>query len=213
MLHIKEAIIVEGKYDKERLKSVTDAPIICTEGFNIFKNPHIISSIRTLAKDIGIIVLTDSDRAGFKIRNYIKQCIGKAGTVKHAYIPHIEGREKRKDSPGKEGILGVEGMTEELLYDILKKVTEIKKTDECLHSENARLAELNSVNTTKPITKQDFYFDGLTGGTESFEKRKRLAKYFNLPPRISTNSMLELLNKIHGYEKYKAAVKEINKNC
>lgn len=212
MLHIKEAIIVEGRYDKERVKTITDAPIICTEGFNIFRNPKIINYIRALSKDIGIIILTDSDRAGFKIRNYIKQCIGKDGTVKHAYIPHIEGKEKRKDAPGKEGILGVEGMSEELLYDILKKVTDVKKSDENSDSKNINETKSGiSENTHKMITKQDFYFDGLTGGNDSFEKRKMLAKYFNLPPRISANSMLELLNKVYGYKKYKAAIEEINK--
>lgn len=201
MLHIKEAIIVEGRYDKERVKQITDAPIICTGGFNIFKNPQIISSIRSLAQDVGIIVLTDSDRAGFKIRNYIKQCVGNNGTVKHAYIPSVEGKEKRKDTPGKEGILGVEGMTEDILYEILKKVTSVERTDNPFPDKN---------EPQKIITKKDLYFDGLTGGADSFDKRKKLAKHFNLPPRISTNAMLDLLNKVYGYEKYKAAVEKIN---
>ena len=124
MLHIKETIVVEGKFDKEQLKKITDAPIICTGGFSLYTEKSIINSIRTMAKKTGVIVLTDSDSAGFRIRNYIKQCVGSQGVIKHAYIPTIEGKERRKQVGGKEGLLGVEGMSEELLTQILQSVTE-----------------------------------------------------------------------------------------
>lgn len=194
MLHITETIIVEGKFDKEQLKKVTDAPILCTGGFDLYTNKNTIKSIREMAKRTGVIVLTDSDSAGFRIRNYIKQCVGDCGTVKHAYIPTIEGKEKRKEKPGKEGILGVEGITEEKLAEILRSVTEVSEADE---------------NGGIKITKTMLYEDGLTGGDESAEKRRKLARVLGLPVRISTNALIEILNKAYGYEEYKKAVEKI----
>ena len=129
MIHIKEAIIVEGKYDKEKLKKITDAPIICTNGFDLYRSSQLMNSIRFLAKRNGIIILTDSDSAGFRIRNYIKTCVGKDGSVKHAYIPAVKGKEKRKEQAGKEGLLGVEGMSEDILLDILSKLTSVSTSD------------------------------------------------------------------------------------
>lgn len=120
MLKIKEAIIVEGNYDKIKLSSCVDALILTTDGFGVFKNREKLELIRTLAEQIGVILLTDADRAGFTIRNYVKQGIGK-DKLKHAYIPDIKGKEKRKDTPSKEGLLGVEGMEKELLIDALLK--------------------------------------------------------------------------------------------
>ncbi len=194
MLHITETIIVEGKFDKEQLKKVTDAPILCTGGFDLYTNKGTIKTIREMAKRTGVIILTDSDGAGFRIRNYIKQCVGQNGTVKHAYIPSIKGKEARKDKPGKEGLLGVEGITEEKLAEILMSVTEVK-------------AEEDIAETT--ITKAMLYEDGLTGGEESAEKRKRLAHMLGLPSRISTNALLEILNKVYGYDEYRAALKKL----
>ncbi len=195
MLHITETIIVEGKFDKEKLKAVTDAPIICTGGFDLYRNKNIINTIRKMAEKTGIIILTDSDSAGFRIRNYIKQCVGNCGTVKHAYIPSVEGKERRKEQAGKEGLLGVEGMTEELLADILANVTEVS------------LLPKSEIK----ITKSMFYEDGLTGAVNSFEKRKALAKSLGLPVRISTNALLDILNKAFEYDEYRAAVEKINK--
>ncbi len=195
MLHIKETIVVEGKFDREQLKKVTDAPVICTGGFSLYTGKSIINSIRAMAKKTGVIVLTDSDSAGFRIRNYIKQCVGDKGTVKHAYIPAIEGKERRKQIGGKEGLLGVEGMNEELLTEILKSVTE-----EYIPKEQGR-----------KITKAMLYQDGLSGGCESAEKRKKLARILGLPIRISANAMLEVLNSAIGYEDYKSALAKIEK--
>ena len=195
MLHIKETIVVEGKFDKEQLKKVTDAPIICTGGFSLYTGKSIINSIRAMAKKTGIIVLTDSDSAGFRIRNYIKQCVGGQGVVKHAYIPTVEGKERRKQVGGKEGLLGVEGMSEELLTEILKSVTE----------------EYVPIEQGQKITKAMMYEDGLSGGSESAEKRQRLAKILGLPIRMSANAMLEVLNSAIGYEDYKSALAKIEK--
>ena len=125
MLHIKETIVVEGRYDKEKLKTVTDAPIICTGGFDLYKNKNTVKAICRMAEKTGVIILTDSDRAGFRIRSYIKQCTGGRGSVKHAYIPTVPGKERRKDKAGKEGILGVEGIDEETLAEILSRVAEV----------------------------------------------------------------------------------------
>lgn len=195
MLHIKETIVVEGKYDKERLKSITDAPIICTGGFALYTNKSIINSIRKMAEKTGVIVLTDSDGAGFRIRNYIKQCVGKQGTVKHAYIPNIEGKEHRKTTPGKEGLIGVEGMTEEILSKALLTVTTIAEVEQTLEP---------------PITKAMLFEDGLSGGAGSFEKRCRLAKLLGLPPRLSANALIDILNAAIGYNEYKSALEKIN---
>ncbi len=184
MIHIKEVIVVEGKYDKERLKKITDAPIICTHGFELYRSKRIIESIRKMAKDRGILILTDSDRAGFRIRNYIKQCIGE-GDIKHAYIPSVKGKEKRKDKPGAEGILGVEGIDEETLENILRQA--------------ARVTEAEPVTM---VTKAQFYADGFSGRPDSAIKRAELAKALSLPPRISANALLEMINKVCCAEEY-----------
>ena len=197
MLHIKETIVVEGKFDKERLKGITDAPIICTGGFSLYTNKNIINSIRKMAENTGIIVLTDSDSAGFRIRNYIKQCVGRRGVVKHAYIPSVEGKERRKRVSGKEGLIGVEGMTEDDLLKILETVVTVEET--------APDEEI------KPITKAMFFEDGLSGKDDSFEKRRQLAKVLGLPVRISANAMLDLLNSAIGYDEYKKALEISNK--
>lgn len=194
MLHIKETIVVEGKFDKEQLKKVTDAPIICTGGFTLYTDKSIITAIRKMAQKTGIIVLTDSDSAGFRIRSYIKQCVGDRGTVKHAYIPSVKGKEKRKTVGGKEGLLGVEGMTEELLSEILKSVTEVTDT-----------GKMNEPQ----ITKAMLYEDGLSGGEESAAKRKKLAQKLGLPVRISANALLEVLNLAIGYDEYKETIKKL----
>lgn len=198
MLHIKETIVVEGKFDKEQLKKITDAPIICTGGFSLYTNKTIINSIRRMAKKTGVIILTDSDGAGFRIRSYIKQCVGKNGVVKHAYIPTVEGKERRKSAPGKEGLLGVEGMTEDVLCEILHSVTEICDTPKRKPEEI--------------ITKTTFYEDGLSGKEDSTQKRIRLAKALCLPVRISANALVDVLNSAFTYKEYREAVDKINKN-
>lgn len=192
MIHIKEAIIVEGKYDKERLRQLTDAPILCTHGFSLYRSKALLNSIRNFAKNQGIIILTDSDRAGFRIRNYIKTCIGTNCNIKNAYIPSVPGKERRKEKPGKEGLLGVEGMTEDVLEEILKSA--------------ATSVDITSV---QKVTKTDFFKDGLTGREDSGERRKKITKHLKLPPNISTNALLELINQIGGFPIYQEAMQEI----
>ena len=186
MLHINEVIVVEGKYDKEKLRKVTDAPIICTHGFELYRTNRIIDSIRKMSKSRGIIVLTDSDRAGFRIRNYIKQCLGKDAKVTHAYIPSVAGKEKRKNKPGADGILGVEGISEQVLEEILKNAATV--------SEAAPLT---------PITKAEFFADGFSGKPDSANRRAKLARSLSLPPNMSANALLEIINKLYGAEEYR----------
>ena len=192
MVHIQEVIVVEGKYDKERLNRLTNAPIICTHGFQLYRSKAIVSSIRRLAKDRGVLILTDSDSAGFRIRNYLKSCLGQSYSIKNLYIPAVKGKEKRKEKPGKEGLLGVEGMDDETLLALLTSVSASED-----HGENFT-----------PITKADFFSFGLSGRADSSEKRNQLARKLNLPPKMSANAMLNLINQIGGMELLKKAMEE-----
>lgn len=183
MLKIKEAIVVEGNYDKIKLSQIVDTTIVVTDGFMIFKNKPMINMIGKLADKCGVIVFTDSDRAGFQIRNYIKNYLhGK--NIKHAYIPDIPGKEKRKDKPSKEGFLGVEGISDEVILNALK---------ECITPLEEKLSD-------KKITKSDLCMLGLSGGVDSREKRNMLLKKLNLPLRLSTNALLEVLNSAYSCE-------------
>ena len=195
MLHIKEVIVVEGKYDKEVLKKITDAPIVCTGGFSLYKNPALKSYLKKEAEKNGIIILTDSDSAGFRIRNYIKQCIGEKGKIINAYVPTVLGKEKRKAAPGKEGILGVEGFDKTVLENVLKKSA----------------VQLEKGNEKKPfIGKSEFFSLGLSGGEESAELRKKQAKKLGLPLRISANAMIDIINKTVSEKDFFDAVEKIN---
>ena len=193
MIHIQEVIVVEGKYDKERLRRLTDAPIICTHGFQLYRSKAIVNSIRSMANNRGVLILTDSDQAGFRIRNYLKSCLGQSCPVKNLYIPAVKGKEKRKEKPGKEGLLGVEGMDDATLTALLS---------------SAATAEETHVTYT-PATKVDFFAAGLSGKPDSAEKRAKLARHLNLPPRMSANAMLELINQIGGKELLENALAEL----
>ncbi len=184
MLKIKEAIVVEGNYDKIKLSQLVDTTIIVTDGFMIFKNKPMMNMIGMLADKCGVIVFTDSDRAGFQIRNYIKNSLhGK--NIKHAYIPDIKGKEKRKDKPSKEGFLGVEGISDQVILDALKDcITKLDTPDE------------------RKITKADLCIAGLSGGKDSHQKRTVLLKRLNLPARLSGNAMLDVLNSVYGYDEF-----------
>jgi ribonuclease M5 len=189
MLKVREAIIVEGTYDKIKLDQIVEATIITTNGFGIFKDKSKIELIKQLAQKTGIVILTDSDRAGFLIRNYIKQWVPKE-FIKHAYIPEIKGKEKRKTVPGKEGLLGVEGVTPQVIEESLRKagcIVEQKKEIQKSHVE---------------ITKTDLYNDGFMGRSNSRLLRKKLTDQLNLPSKISTNTLLQVLNTLYTYEDY-----------
>lgn len=185
MVKIKEAILVEGRYDKNTLSQIVDAPILETSGFGIFKDKKQMALLRKVAQTRGLIVFTDSDGAGFVIRNHIKSAIpGKY--LKHAYIPDIPGKEKRKSAPGKEGKLGVEGMPKELLLDALRR--------------SGATIEGENVTQTRQITKQDMMALGLSGGPDAAEKRLLLQKKLNLPEHMSANALLQTLNLLLSLE-------------
>lgn len=193
MLKIREAIVVEGRYDKNTLSQIVDAPILETSGFSIFKDKEQMSLLRRIAERRGLIVFTDSDGAGFVIRNHIKSAIpGKY--LKHAYIPDVYGKEKRKSTPGKEGKLGVEGLSPEILLDSLRRA-------------GATIEGENSPGN-KGITKQDLMARGLSGGANASEKRLALLKKLGLPQRMSANAMLQALNLLCSLEELDAILEQ-----
>ena len=187
MYKIKEAVIVEGVYDKIKLSGFLDGIIFVTGGFSVFSNKKRLETIKTLAKDFGIVILTDSDSAGFKIRNYIKQALPEV-SVKHAYIPDIPGKEKRKTKAGKEGLLGVEGVSEDIIIKALKSAgCEID-------------GALEEKKSSRPITKADLYLLGLSGDENSTKKRQTLACALGMPSKISANMLLSVLNRLLSFE-------------
>lgn len=194
MLKIREAIVVEGRYDKNTLAQIVDAPILETKGFGLFKDPKQLELLRSVAKKRGLIVLTDSDGAGFVIRNHIKSAIP-AKYLKHAYIPDVAGKEKRKAAPGKEGKLGVEGMSPEVLLAALKNAGATIE-GESMSQENDQ------------ITKQDFVEFGLSGGLNASERRKRLQNRLHLPEHMSANALLQALNLLLSREELAEIVRE-----
>lgn len=180
MVKIKEAIVVEGRYDRNTLSQIVDATIFETNGFGIFKNKEQMALLRTVAQKRGLIVLTDSDGAGFVIRNHLKSAIPGA-YLKHAYIPDIAGKEKRKAAPGKEGKLGVEGMRPKVILEALRAC-------------GATFDDETQDSPRTAITKQDFVELGLSGGTDSSVKRLCVQKAMNLPEHMSANALLQALN-------------------
>ncbi len=196
MIKINEAVIVEGKYDKIRLSAVLDTVIIETDGFAIFNDKEKQRLIRFLAEKRGIIIMTDSDSAGFKIRSFING-ITKSKNIKNVYIPDVYGKEKRKTEVSKEGKIGVEGMTTEVIMSALKKTGII-----CC--ENGR-------KDSREITRTDFFEDGISGRENSSAIRKALAKELQLPEMISASSLLKIINAYMTYDEYKDAVARAKK--
>lgn len=193
LLKIKEAIVVEGIYDKNKINQLVDATVVTTDGFRIYKDKKKIELLRRLARTNGIIIFTDSDRAGFRIRGYIKNLVGNRN-VKHAYIPDIKGKEKRKAAPSKEGFLGVEGVSDDIIIEALK---------------NAGITERSAPEGYRQITKSDLFADGLSGNGESRLLRKKLTDTLGLPSRISANMLLDVLNCLYSYEEYKEIAQKI----
>lgn len=188
MLHIREAIAVEGRYDKNTLSQVVDTLILETGGFQMFRDPEKMALLRRAAERRGLIVLTDSDGAGFVIRNRIKGTIP-ARFLKHAYIPDVYGKERRKRRAGKEGKLGVEGMPPAVLEDVLRRA------GATFLEENAQ-----SIPSGQPLTKGDLFAAGLSGGPNSAEKREALLKRLELPEHMSANALLAVLNGCYSRE-------------
>ncbi len=197
MVKIKEAILVEGRYDKNTLSQIVDAPILQTNGFGIFKDKQQMDLLRKIAQIRGLIVFTDSDGAGFVIRNHVKSAI-EGKYLKHAYIPDIAGKERRKSAPGKEGKLGVEGMRPEIILDALRRC--------------GATIEGESNTVTHQITKQDLMELGLSGGPDSSAKRLELLKKLSLPEHMSANAMLQALNLLYTLDELREAVAQLERN-
>lgn len=188
MHSIREIIVVEGRYDKNALSQVVDAVIIETSGFGIFNDAEKRKLLQTMAEARGLIVLTDSDGAGFVIRNYIRGCVDPK-LVKHAYIPDIYGKERRKSAPSREGKLGVEGMKPQVLLDALIRA-------------GATFDDEENKKTAPRISKADMYARGLSGREGSAEKRAQLIKQLGLPERLTADGLLDVLNATMSREEF-----------
>ncbi len=195
MVNVRQAIVVEGRYDKNTLSQIVDAPIFETSGFGIFNDPDNLELLRRVAKQRGLIVFTDSDGAGFVIRNYLKSAIEPQHLL-HAYIPDVYGKERRKNTPGKEGKIGVEGMPPDVILD-------------CLRRAGATFVDDSEVPIGCQITKQDLVELGLSGGQDSSFLRKKLLKQLNFPEHMSSNSMLQALNLLYDKEQLRAVMKDL----
>ena len=187
MLKIREAIVVEGRYDKNTLSQIVDAPIFQTDGFSIRNHKSLVKLLRTVAMQRGLIVLTDADGGGLLIRNFLKSAID-AKYLKHAYIPDIYGKERRKSAPGKEGKLGVEGMKPEVILEALRRCGATVEGEAGIPSGN--------------ITKQDLAQLGLSGGANSSQLRKKLLQKLDFPTNMSANAMLQALNLLYTREAF-----------
>ncbi len=194
MLSIKEIIIVEGAYDKIRLSSFIDGIIFVTGGFSIMTDEDRINGLVKMVQENGGVILTDSDSAGFRIRNFLKQ---KLPGVKHAYIPDVPGKEKRKTKPGAEGIMGVEGMTEEIIVEALKNA-------------GCSFSDVENQTLKSKITKKDLYFLGLSGRENSMELRQKLQKKLGLPTKLSANMLCDILSRTLSLDELKIIVDEIS---
>ena len=188
MIKLKEAVIVEGRYDKIKLSSLIDAPIIETNGFRVFTDKEKISLIRRIAATRGILVFTDSDGAGFLIRNFLNGAVPKE-QIRHCYIPQLRGKEKRKARPGKEGLLGVEGVSDEVI------INAIRRSGATILGEEAK--------PPQTITKADLFDLGLTGTPNAAELRKKLLRHLDMPSYLSTNAMLTALNCLYSLKELK----------
>lgn len=194
MVKIRQAIVVEGRYDKNTLAQIVDAPIFETSGFGIMKDKAQLSLLRRVARERGLIVFTDSDGGGFVIRNFLKSAIP-GEYLFHAYIPDIYGKEKRKAAAGKEGKLGVEGMTPEVILNALKR-------------SGAEMVDVDAA-TKGGITKQDLCALGLSGGKDSAQKRKNLLAKLELPEHMSANALLQALNIFYTLDELKEIVSQL----
>lgn len=198
MIKINEAVIVEGKYDKIKLSGILDTVIIETDGFGVFKDKEKQRLIRFFAENRGIIIMTDSDSAGFKIRSFLNG-ITDVKNIKNVFIPDVYGKEKRKTEMSREGKIGVEGLKTEMILSALQKAG-------VFCTENDR-------PSGREVTKTDFFEDGVSGGKNSSELRAALAKELRLPERISASSLLKIINNCMTYDEYKTALEKVRKNA
>lgn len=198
MYSVDEVIIVEGIYDKIKLSDFIESPVFAVGGFSVFKDVSIQKAIKTFAEKSGIVILTDSDSAGLKIRAFIRQ-LAKDGTVFDAFVPEIYGKERRKTVGGKEGILGVEGIDENVIIEAIK------------NSGASVLGKRNSKKMPSPVTKADFYALGLSGGENSRNLRKKLLLELNLPQKLSANMLISVIDRLLDREELYALVDKIKK--
>ncbi len=199
MKRIREVIVVEGKYDAIRLHSAVDATILQTDGFQIFKDEEQLELLRRMARERGLIVFTDSDGAGFVIRSYLSGAVEKQ-YIKHAYIPEIVGKERRKSAPSKEGLLGVEGVDNTVILEALRRAGATFEDEQM------------SVTHGCALTKADLFEMGLVGGTDSAVKREQLQHALRLPAKLSANRLLQVLNTAVSKEEFENAIKMIEKD-
>lgn len=192
MIHIREAVVVEGRYDAARLRAVTDALIVETDGFGIFRHPERLAFLRRLAETRGLLILTDSDSAGFVIRDYLSGAIP-ASRIRHAYIPPVPGKERRKAAPSREGLLGVEGM-------------EVSTLERVLIEAGATVGDAAAPAEPVPMTKADLFADGLSGRPESAVRRRALLRQLGLPETLSSSRLLAVVNTALGRKKYEEAL-------
>ena len=200
MVRIKEVIVVEGRYDKNTLSQIIDGTIITLGGFSVFNNKEKVEFLRKLADKQGLIVFTDSDGAGFVIRNYLKGALPK-DRVKQAYIPDIYGKERRKRTPGKEGKLGVEGMKPDVILEALRRAG-------ATFLDGADAPSPTAVRS--PITKADLFELGLSGGPDSAAKREALLRTLSLPKHLTANGLLEALNLLYSREEFFQAMQHLS---
>ena len=196
MLKLEQALLVEGKYDAARLGNLVDGTILTTDGFRVFKDGALQKLLKRMAAAQGLIILTDSDAAGFKIRHFVTGLVG-AENVLQAYVPAIPGKESRKAEPGKEGLLGVEGVPNELILQGLQTALESSATG---RKETAQ---------TRPITYTDLYDWGISGTANSAETRRRLLRRLGLPPRLSKKELLQVLNTLYTYDSLNAEIEKL----
>lgn len=196
MIKIKQAIIVEGRYDKAKLSSLVDATILTTGGFDIFRDKQKLALIKTFAEKYGIIILTDSDAAGFRIRNYIAGAVD-AEKIIHVYTPDLFGKERRKEHASAEGKLGVEGIPADVLMDAFHRAGVDAQQDAV------------EVPKEEPVTKADLVQWGLSGGDHSFALRQRLLKQLNLPARMNANALLKVTNSLYSRAQFEQIVKNL----
>ena len=187
---LRQAVVVEGKYDQNTLRQLVDTAVFATNGFADMKDPALLRLLRHAAQTTGLIILTDSDGAGFLIRNTLKGMLPKEGVL-HAYIPDIPGKERRKAAPGKEGLLGVEGMRPEIILQALRDA-------------GGEFEDSCEQPTREPITKQDFFALGLSGKPDSAARRGALLKELELPAHMSANALLQAVNTLFSREEFLA---------
>ena len=192
---LRQAVVVEGKYDQNTLRQLVDTAVFATNGFADMKDPALLRLLRHAAQTTGLIILTDSDGAGFLIRNTLKGMLPKEGVL-HAYIPDIPGKERRKAAPGKEGLLGVEGMKPEIILQALRDA-------------GGEFEDSCEQPTREPITKQDFFALGLSGKPDSAARRGALLKELDLPAHMSANALLQAVNTLFSREEFLARVSEL----